>query len=75
MMCDYKIEYCDNDNEVCIIPVKGIPLDDVSALQKHFGKKGYKNWCRADERRGIRLVKKINIAKEEAIMKRFPQPD
>jgi hypothetical protein len=48
----YKVEYSADGNQVCIIPNPSIPVNDMIALQKMYGKLGYKWWLPADERQG-----------------------
>jgi hypothetical protein len=58
MATGYRVEYSDDDNEVCIIPMTGIPTEDYFLLIEMFGANGYKWMVPADERRGYRFVKK-----------------
>lgn len=54
----YKVEYTDNDDEICIIPWPAIPFEDFNELIKMYIKLGYICWHPSDERRGFIFSKK-----------------
>jgi hypothetical protein len=57
MKKEYKVQYSDDESEVCVIPSPSISTSDLKLLVKHFSKNGYKWWKPADERRGFTFSK------------------
>lgn len=53
----YKVEYSSDGNEVCIIPIVGIPTDDMFALIKSFKKQRFNHHIPSDSRCGYTFVK------------------
>jgi len=53
-MQGYKVEY-DNEDQICIIPMPGFPLEHSIMLWKMYGELGYKWWLRTDYRNGYIL--------------------
>ncbi len=49
-MTGYTVEYSNDLRTVYVIPMNGVPLDDMEMLMNYFRDNGYKYWLRADGR-------------------------
>lgn len=63
----YTVEYTNEGNEVCIIPMPSIPFDDFKALSDLYIEQGYQYWLPADHRRGYRFSKVIPAERQETV--------
>ena len=57
MKSGYRVEYSDDENQVCVIPDTAIPFEDFIELTKMYRKFGYKWWIPADDRCGYIFTK------------------
>jgi hypothetical protein len=53
----YRVEYSEDENEVCIIPMPALPMEDFFELTSMYIRLGYKWWLPADDRRGYLISK------------------
>lgn len=60
-MDGYRVEYSQDDNEVCIIPAPMINIEHFCALTTMYNQKGYKWWLPADDRRGYLFCRDTDL--------------
>lgn len=70
MNIEYKIEYSENDERVCIVPWPSVPCEHFLKLIRMYNEKGYRYWLPANHKRGYILSKKFgdnSICQESVI--------
>lgn len=55
----FRVEYSEDWNQVCIIPMPTVPAHDFAKIMKLYNTLGYKYWLPSDKRCGYILAKKV----------------